>query len=242
MSEDKRIAVVAALLEDERWQRRQLDADAMARIIVKALDQRADVTQREVERENLLEEAEECWIPRDDLLEALNALPGAPLTMGDLKAKMKNIGQYHPTSFNDGDPDLQADCLRVYRREKKAGTAFRAILGAILDEVLSPAWQRKFDKERAARAAKRERLMQSHLQSGKDFGLTYGLDKSGSAYMQHTGQLYRITRLAAKSFALFRVRNIGDKRGKPTEPHIFHSAVAARDMIHSLPPGKGKRP
>jgi hypothetical protein len=200
------------------------------RIIVNALDQRAEVTQWEGEREKLLEEAENCWIPRWDLLKVLNALPGAKLTMGDLRAKMRNMGPYHPHGFEEGDPDLQAGCLRVYRREKKAGTAFRAILDAIAEEVLVPAAEREDKERRAARVAEKKQ----RIQSGKDFGLTYGLDKSGSAYMKQAGQLYRITRLAAKSYALFRVLNINDKQGKPTEPHIFHSAVAARDRVRSL--------
>ena|SRR5258706_5765346 len=128
MSDDGRVAVVAALLKRQR----SFDADYIAALIVKVLDQRALITKWEGERQTLLPAAEQCWIPHDDLLQALNALPGATLTAADLKAKMANMSPQsgYVRVFNEGDPDLQAACLQVYRREKRAGTEIGAIITA----------------------------------------------------------------------------------------------------------------
>jgi hypothetical protein len=167
---DKRIAVVATIL-GEQWRQKHFDAHGMARDIVAALDQRELITKWEGARLKVVEDNKVvgCWIPHDDLLNYLNKLAGAPLTMADLRAKLRTLQN---TYYGDPDPDLQADCLRVYRREQKAGTEFMAILDVIEDEVHNPVIQKQ-TKEHEQRKRDRDRKL---VESGKDFGFVPNID------------------------------------------------------------------
>ena len=107
---DNRKAVIVSVLES--W-RGHSSNDTVARYILEALDQRATVTKWEGKRADLMEKADGLSIPRDDLLDQLNALPGAPLTKGDLRAKMDG--------FDQGKPEQQAGCLAVYREKGRYG-------------------------------------------------------------------------------------------------------------------------
>lgn len=226
---DNRVAVVVAILSQD-W-RREFSVERMAEAIVAALDQRALVTKWEGVRQDIIEQAERLWIPNDDLLAYLNTLPGALLTIADLKAKLNERWPY-----NQGDPDLQADCVRVFKREQRAGTAFGAILDAISSEVTLPAYMRYMEENYIAKQKQRKEL----ALSGKDFGpiiMKCGFD-SNDNYMRHAGQLFRIHRNAPNQWAAFHVDNLNDS-GTPTEPHIFQSVGHARDVIKG--PLKRKR-
>jgi hypothetical protein len=228
ITKDGRLAVVEEILRSHSGVNLKASAREVASFIISALDQRAQNTKWEGPRKELLQSVEGLWIPHGDLLEQLNALPGATLTMGDLQAQMRNMGGLG-TTFHNGETDQQADCLRVYLREKKAGTDFKAICDVISGEVCVPAWDKRDKQYQQENRERRQKV----ARSGKDFGFTAGIDGTTNRYSRHNGQLYRLIREAAHQFALFRVNDIGDD-GVPTNPHVFSSAPAARDFINSL--------
>jgi hypothetical protein len=233
---DHRIDVVTAILDG--WAGRGLRSELVAEQIIAALDQRVVLTKWEGPRLTLLEgrAIPEYWIPEIDLLAHLNALPGEPLTKADLKAKLVDLYSGH---WSKPDPDLQAGCLRVYRREQRAGTEFLAILNAIDDEVLEPA---RSAQAEAARKTANSRL----LESGNDFGFaargfdeTHGFKRQtrqdgsyvgGNYYGRFAGQLYRLTRKAPNQHELWCIKNVSD-RGKQAKPAIFDGPKEAREAI-----------
>ena len=235
---DDRLAVIVTVLEFAK-KVGYFSSEEIANHIVQALDQRTQVTKWEGKRAELLEEVELHWIPQDDLLDQLNALPGAPLTKGDLAARMKNISpRYGIHPFRQGDPELQAACLRVYYREKKAGTEFAAIIQLIDDEVLAPAWERHHNEREEKRAANLLRA----IRSGRDLHFSAIIEREGTAtgrYSRRNGQLYRLQNIGRNQQALFRVNDVGEI-GEPTEPHIFRNATDASNAIRGfavkLPP------
>jgi hypothetical protein len=224
MTTDERIAVVAAVLGDE-W-RHRFGRQAMAEDIVAALDERAFNTKWEGPREKALKDVVECWIPHKDLLEYLNTLPGAPLTLADLRAKLRAKLR---DSETEGDPKLQADCLRVFKREQRAGTDFPAIVSTIGEEVLGPDYDRRREQEDARKTAQRSAL----VASGRDFGFVANLDpNSADLYSRQAGQLYRLHRVATNQHALFRVGSVGET-GTPANPHIFRRPAEAREAVRA---------
>jgi hypothetical protein len=153
--------------------------------------------------------------------------------MADIRAKLK-AEHPHP------NPDVQADCLRVYRREKKAGTEFTAILDAIDDEVQEPLREKRW-KEQAQRERDRKQRL---LESGNDFGFIPRIridpnprnridpNKADDWYARYAGQYYRLERIAPHDYTLFAIAKVGD-RGAPTKPHSFRSPTEARAAIRA---------
>jgi hypothetical protein len=239
MSSNDRMAAIISVLEG--WN--GMPNESIARQIVRALDQRTLATKWEGKRTELLQNAEGYWIPLDDLLDQLNDLPGAPLTKGDLLARMKNMSPEYdfPTHFRQGDPEHQAACLHVYYREKQEGTEFSAIFEVIYDEVVGPAEWLERDERNAKWAAN---LLQT-VRSGRDLNFTPTIGWEGDSpgrYSRYKGQLFRLQNIGLKQQALFRVNDVGEV-GVPTEPHIFSKATEARDAIRRFavkPPPKSK--
>lgn len=227
ITKDERRAVVEEILRRYCGVNLKSSTREVASFIISALDERAQSTKWEGPRKELLCSVEGLWIPHGDLLTQLNALPGAPLTMGDLQAQMRSIVGLGGTF--DGETDVQADCLRVYLREKKAGTDFKAICDIIDKEVCVPAWSKKDKQQQEQNRAQRREL----VRSGKNFGFIAGIDDTTNRYSRRNGQLYRLIRKGAHQFALFRMKDLEDE-GEPTTPHVFSSAPAARDFINSL--------
>jgi hypothetical protein len=149
--------------------------------------------------------------------------------MADLKARMANVRgwAHYPTPFEEGDPALQADCLRVYHREKKAGTEIMAIFRAINEEVLEPDAEREDEKRRERRAEQRQDL----IRSGKDFGPMRNFDDTPNLYMRQAGQLYRLEP-GRNQWAVFRVNAIGD-HGEATTPPVVHRQGRQRESLVS---------
>jgi len=249
---DKRKDVVAALL-DGRARSPYVSSESLAREILEALDQRALETKWEQPREKLLEDASNCWIPHQDLVAELNKLPGLPITDGDISALVienkktwrERIGV---PEYKEGDPDDQADCLRVYKREKRAGTAFMAILTLINEEVVSPSrhryWQEKHEEIKREHA----KALDKRLRSGVDFYPTC-FDKTQSKYGRLDGALYRLIGTKKNRYGnlrapyeIFSVKKIGDT-GVPAEPHVFPKWIDFRTAWsgHHIKPGKRGR-
>jgi hypothetical protein len=230
VSTDERIAVVAAILGNE-WRRQHSSTESMARQIIDALDARAAITKWDEPRLRALVETQCCWIPHADLLAYLNALGGAMLTKGDLVAKMTDLSPRDGGPYEQGDPALQADCLRVYYREKQAGTEFSAIPGLIMDEVVLPARQAARREQAHARQRSLATSRALLVQSGRDFGFVKDFASNPrDFYARSAGQLYRLVRIEHGKWALFYVEAIGVE-GAPTEPHIFSGPKDAKDAL-----------
>jgi hypothetical protein len=199
----------------------------VAQRIIRELDRRTSTKWNEP-RVALLKSAQECWIPHDELLNWLNALAGESLTVTDLGARMADMspGPYS-YRFADGEPDNRADCIRVYHREKSAGTAIDAMLQTIHDEVVWP------NKEKACEQASQNRLenLRQVVASGKDCGFFKGLDDARKLdwHGRRGGQLYRLSRSGAV-YELFAVDALGDE-GKRTDPYQFKNMGAARQFL-----------
>ena len=63
------------------------------------------------------------------MLEYLNALPGPPLTLTDVKQRLRAL--WEEPSDHYPDEDLKEGCPALYYAEKMQGTELIAIVGAI---------------------------------------------------------------------------------------------------------------
>lgn len=236
MSDDRRIEIVAKILADKYYQAHFNAPHSMARIILAALDERALVAKWEGARQKFLEEHDvsECWIPQQDVVDYLNKLPGKPVTVADLRAFLVEVYEYH----NKPDHDDQVDCLRVYSREKEAGTDLSGIVKAIQDEVLTPAYEKEAEEHEREKQARDEAL----VESGSEFGFinrfTTGLEtpvgkygyRAKDWYGRFGGQLYRLVHVGNKQYRLLSIKKLGDE-GTPTTPELFSKPTEARDAI-----------
>lgn len=85
--------------------------------IVTKLDQGSALWKKwEGPREALLASALDCWIPKVDLLEFLNSLPGKPLTMTDLEQRMRH--RIEVEYIASPEPALQSEYLDIYIAQK----------------------------------------------------------------------------------------------------------------------------
>jgi hypothetical protein len=228
---NERIEVVKALLAAKYG---IIETETIARQIIEALDQRALSTKWDDQRIKLLYSASGKWIPHSDLLEEINKLPGVAVTMGDLRAQMAERAgpaTYFNSTYRDGNPDLQAACLRVYAQEKRDGTSFAAILKLIDDKVVGPADDSEFWAIREARKVARKKRQKELLRSKKDFTVQPFEDHYPVHYGRQGGQLYRLTRVGDNAgddwgkWMVFRIANLDDE-GQPTKPHIMRYAEA----------------
>src|SRR5215831_9269449 len=225
---DQRIDVVKVLLDAGFG-----DNEFKARLIIDALDERALSVKWDQPRRDLLSEASGYWIPHADLLTELNKLPGPQLTQGDLRAAMAGVGitgHYCHNFYNDGDADMQAPCLAVYHREKRAGTAFAAITFVIHEEVISPARQKDESERNAKVRLARKKKEAKLLRSKDDFSPMIWLDREDNErYGRQAGVLYRIVRTrlpedrkgpCTGSYKVFSCASI-DQEGMAAIPHEF---------------------
>lgn len=228
-TDDERIEIVAACLGTDR--RFGFGHSYLAKTIVAALDEYVLGLKWSQQREEVLNNAIGCWVPRAALLVFLNTLPGAVLTPTDLEVRIKDKMRLYGNSYPfDGEPHHQADCLRVYERERDAGTGFIAILTTIGDEVVGPASNRDYEEHRMAGIERRV----ARARSGKDFGMTNGLGV-GDYYMRDHGQLYRVHRVEKHQWNVFLVSDVGDAGTSAMSGLIFRTPYEARDAIRSQP-------
>ncbi len=143
--------------------------DALAHEIVREISGRNPTRQKwTAHREALALKATPCWIPEEDLREALNAMPGPALTKMDLEQRLKDFVKDYQT--NEPDPNLRAGCLGIYDAEKSQGTEFAAIVSAI-DEW----WTQRF-LENMAKEHEEARLRKVEANLAKEQTLLSGVD------------------------------------------------------------------
>jgi hypothetical protein len=130
MSHDRIYAIISALAEyvrspSLRHLRDPHNLQKLAKEVVTVFDRAGSVwTKWDGRRDDVAKAAAQCWIPIEDLLAFLNTLPGPPLTLTDVKQRLRALWE-EPYSAYPND-ELQAGCLAIYETEKAAGTEMSA--------------------------------------------------------------------------------------------------------------------
>ena len=86
-------------------------------------------TKWDKDREAVAQRAAILWVPLDDLRDALNSLPGEPLTAIDVEQRLYAIKQEQGGYGYGADDELKEASFEAYRQVKATGTEFIAILG-----------------------------------------------------------------------------------------------------------------
>jgi len=86
------------------------------------------------EREQLVRDASEVWVPLDDLRKVLNRLPGPPLTEMDVYQRLRAVWT-EPYASGAPEEELRDECFNRYATEKAKGTEFIAILAWLRDWI-----------------------------------------------------------------------------------------------------------
>ena len=117
MSNDRIYAIISALAEyvrspSLRHLRDPHNLQKVAKELVGAFDRAGSVwTKWDGRREDVARAAAPCWVPLEDLLVFLNTLPGPPLTLTDVKQRLRALWE-EPYSAYPID-ELQAGCLAI---------------------------------------------------------------------------------------------------------------------------------
>jgi hypothetical protein len=200
--------------QSTRWH--DFKASELARKIMAALNKGQ---KWDSERRIAASTGRECWIPTEDLVAYLNSLPGPPITEGDLMALPL-------PRWDEPIPEARDECLRVYYREKQAGTAWGAMMEIIQNEAVLPAFDKQHSEQRRLR---REGALR-RIRSGEEVYGFIEVPDQRDWYSRHDGQLFRLQKLSRDQYALFSVSDLGEE-GLPTQPHIFKARSQARDAV-----------
>ncbi|MDX9862696.1 MAG: hypothetical protein RBS99_17450 [Rhodospirillales bacterium] len=216
MPEDVRLDVVKSLLFDYvkspslRHIRDPHAVNKLAREITSVFRGPTVWRKWDGQREALLRQAINCWIPIEDLHEYLNGMPGPNLTTTDVAQRLRALWEEDYASYpNDV---LQESCLALYEKEMAAGTELPAVIGALQEHVegeerrlrveQKTAWRMRVEEERIA--------LQRRFLSGADCKWT-SIEKSKELYRRINGRSYRLSPTADKLWKLFRIDSVGDE-------------------------------
>ena len=109
---------------------RNMDHDRIAKLaeqILRVATDRGLWAKWSPDREEIAERAANLWIPLEDLKEALNTLPGPPLTKVDVEQRVRDFREKQYGSYPKSE--MEADALAAFVEEKARGTEFIAVLG-----------------------------------------------------------------------------------------------------------------
>lgn len=180
----------------------------------------------------LLKGAVDVWVPDDDLLAALNRLPGPPLTVVDLAQRLETERGYHGP-----DEELREGCLAAYAEQKAAGTEMIAILGYLemwMYEAGKPLHElrKQRDKERIARE---KATAEARLRSGADCPWTEVRSIGAGVHCRKSGRLFRLAKasdLYPGMLEVTQVKALDDKRG--TYIGRYHTRSEATKVLVEL--------
>ncbi len=179
--------------------------------IVQAVDQSGSVWQKwDGKRDEVLQPALDCWIPEDDLLAFLNALPGPQLTMTDLQQRMRHL--IEDKYITTPEPELREGCRIIYAQEKAAGTEMPAIIGRLSQHVADES-HRLWEERRQAEAQRLDDARQARearLLSSADCPWTQ-IRGSRCWYCRKNGRLFRLTPAIGGTWSMHRVRHVDDE-------------------------------
>ena len=139
MSNDRIYAIISALAEyvhspSLRHLRDPHNLQKLAKEVVTVFDRAGSVwTKWDGRRDDVAKAAAPCGVPLEDLLVFLNTLPGRPLTLTDVKQRLRAFWEEPYTPYLRDE--LQAGCLAIYEAEKAAGTERSAIIGALQEHI-----------------------------------------------------------------------------------------------------------
>jgi hypothetical protein len=174
------------------------------------------------EREDVAQRAADVWIPLDDLRDALNLLPGEPLTPTDVEQRIIAVRQEFGGYQYGPDDALKEASFAAYREERDRGTEFIAILGWLEEWTWGAAerLRRQQDIERRDRLETDKRNAEARLKSGADCPWTAAADYP-DLHSRKNGRLFRLKVLEktgtplAPRFEVLEVSSFGDRRGTP---------------------------
>ena len=223
MPDDERIEAVKALLADHvrspslRHVRDPYSLDRLAKEIVRRVDRGNAIWRKWIgQRDEFLRSTIFLWIPIEDVRDFLNGMPGPKLTKTDVAQRLLGFEQA-ANEFAPPNPDLQAECLAIYQKEKADGTEMAAIV-SLLREHVEMVYVRAWEAEREQ--AKRERdeariAREQRLLSGADCPWTQ-LHGSEYKYCRVNGRTYRLSPTEDKKWSLSRVNSVADdEKGSP---------------------------
>lgn len=216
MEHDRLYAVMAKVTEyvkspSLRHLRDPHSLHKLAKDILQAVDRAGSVwTKWEGRREDVAKAAAPCWIPVEDLLAFLNTLPGPPLTLTDVKQRLRAIWE-EPYSHYPND-ELQVGCLAIYGAEKVAGTEMSAIIGVLQEHIEQEEERLRRERdERYRQQREEERLRLEHrFLSGADCGWT-PVDRSRVLFCRQNGRAFRIEQGKDKRWKLYRITSFEDQ-------------------------------
>ena len=217
MFEDRRVSevqrLIAAYVESPslRHVRDPKSVSKLAEQIVHAFDREPTIWKKwEGLRETLLESASLCWVPPEDLREALNAMPGPPLTLTDVAQRLRAFHEERHSSYPN--EELRDGCLAIYRQEREDGTELPAIIGKLQEFVEAEeerlrnarevAWKRRQEEDRIA--------LEQRFLAGADCKWTR-LGKAPDLYIRKNGRAYRLCPTKDKRWDLYRIEDKDDE-------------------------------
>jgi len=217
MSDDERIANVKNLLGDYvrspslRHIRDPYSLDRLAKEVVRRVDRGNSIWRKWIgQRDAFLKSTLFLWIPIQDVRDFLNGMPGPPLTKTDVAQRLIALEE-EGHGFASPNPDLQAECLAMYEKEKAEGTEMAAIVALLRDHVemfyvhVSEAQREQERRQREeARVAREQRLL-----SGADCPWTQ-VQGSKHKYCRVNGRTYRLSPTEDKKWTLCRVNSVAD--------------------------------
>jgi hypothetical protein len=95
-------------------------------------------TKWDKDREEIIGRAVDVWVPMDDLLDALNTLPGEKLTATDVDQRLYALRNEHGGYSRGPDEAIKEASFTAYDEEKAKGTEFIAILGSLEEWTWGP--------------------------------------------------------------------------------------------------------
>ena len=186
----------------------------LAKEILQAVDRAGSVwTKWEGCRDDVVKAAAPCWIPVEDLAAFLNSLPGPPLTLTDVKQRLRVVWE-EPWSQYPKE-DLKLGCLAIYEGEKAAETEMSAIIGALQEYIEQEEERLSREREesyRRFREDERVRLQQRFL-SRANCGWT-PIDGSVALFCRRIGRAFRT-----------------EQANRPPRPEISIVLAATRTMV-----------
>lgn len=217
MREDERVWAVKDLLFDYvrspslRHIRDPHSVSKLAQNIVTRLDRANAIWRKwDGQREVVAKSAVGCWIPDEDLLDFLNAMPGPKLTLTDVVQRMRALEE--EDYFAHPNEKLRAACEALYATEKAAGTELPAILGAIREFIEAEEERLRVEHQETLRLFREQEQTdkEERLLSGADCNWTK-IQTSTDWYCRKNGRAYRLSPTPDKMWLLFRVDTVSDE-------------------------------
>lgn len=177
-------------------------------------------TKWDKDREAVAQRAAILWVPLDDLRDALNSLPGEPLTAIDVEQRLYAIKQQQGGYGYGADDELKEASFEAYRQVKATGTEFIAILGWLEEWTwgAEERLRRKREIDRREQIAADKRNAELRLRSGADCPWTQ-IAGDADLHSRKNNRLFRLRELKkptsplAPKFEVLEVTTLDAKRG-----------------------------